>query len=457
MTLIEVKFPEDFEQRYQEYRTMLLDVLKEKKIEEEGQIMSATFAESEPLNVPENLHLQIETAKKLLLKEPFINQKKHTFGSLSENFGITKEGIIALAKNDLVGLDKYFLHREYINEYRKDRKELEAMLHKLEVASLGSGRSFDTWKTFKNTLSDKYCGLGKALYTQLENSIEIEINAFSFHSLIENLRARKFISSTLSFSKPKIENFLDEKTGLFIKNELELSSNKQESFFSYEKQKTDFTKTLQQQITQGYPANNLRVNPKEWGKDYLVKCNPLETALAMEKEGLIKIKDIIKSQIHIQVLENNALQLTPSIQKSELHPKNQTREESQNTPKTFQLSIKDRYIWINDYLLSKPHAVGSNLSFFEHIRSKPVNTLIKKSDLPQFLQEDIGSKDFAKILNELGFKDELLRAFFPKRSKKSGVAYRGDKVSKKDLENAGINIALLIKQLELAHLKNNPK
>lgn len=457
MTLIEVKFPEDFEQKYQEYRTMLLDVLKEKKIEEEGQIMTASLAESEPLNVPENLHLQIETAKKLILKEPLINQKKHTFGSLSEDFGVTKEGIIALAKNDLVGLDKYFLHREYINQYRKDRKELEAMLHRLEVASLGSGRSFDTWKSFKNTLSDKYCGLGKAIYTQLENSIEIEINAFSFHSLIGNLRTRKFISFTLKFFKSKVEKFLDEKADFFIKNELELSSNKQESFFSYEKQKADFIKTLKQQIAQGFPANNLRVNPKEWGKDYLAKCNPVETALAMEKEGLIKIKDITKSQIQIQVLESSALQVAPPASKTELPTEKQTGEELQNTPKTFQLNIKDRYIWINDYLLSKPHAVGSNLSFFEHVRSKPANTLIKKSDLPQFLQEDIGNKDFAKILNELGFKDELLRTFFPKRSKKGGVAYRGDKVSKKDLENAGINTALLIKQLELAHLKNNPK
>jgi len=123
---------------------------------------------------------------------------------------------------------------------------------------------------------------------------------------------------------------------------------------------------------------------------------------------------------------------------------------------TFKVSVKDREIWINDYLLSKPHAVGKNFEFFDFVRQNAKKT-ITKSELPNFLKEEIGSKGFSKILNEIGFKGEILKAFFPKRSKKRLIVYRGDNITWKDLEEAGVKIELFVKELELAHLKNNPK
>ncbi len=69
------------------------------------------------------------------------------------------------------------------------------------------------------------------------------------------------------------------------------------------------------------------------------------------------------------------------------------------------------------------------------------------------LRKQVKNKSFIKILNELGFKGEILKAFFPKRGK-DVVVYRGDKVKKKDLEEAGVKILLFLKELELAHLKN---
>ncbi len=126
----------------------------------------------------------------------------------------------------------------------------------------------------------------------------------------------------------------------------------------------------------------------------------------------------------------------------------------------FEVKVKDRYIWINDYLLSKPHAVGSNFEFFEYIRSKSANTKIERNSLPDFggicLKKDIKNKSFIKILNELGFKGEILKAFFPKRGKNM-LIYRGDKITKKDLEKSGIKIPVFIKELELAHLRNSPE
>jgi len=122
--------------------------------------------------------------------------------------------------------------------------------------------------------------------------------------------------------------------------------------------------------------------------------------------------------------------------------------------KQFEVKVKDRYIWINNYLLSKPHAVGTNFEFFYFIRRQPANSKITKQNMPNYLRKEIGSKRFAKLLNELGFKGEILKAYFPKRGKIM-VAYRGDKITKKDLEKAGIKIPLFLKELELAHLKNS--
>lgn len=126
----------------------------------------------------------------------------------------------------------------------------------------------------------------------------------------------------------------------------------------------------------------------------------------------------------------------------------------------FEIKVKDRQIWINDYFLSKPFAVGSNFGFFEYIRSQPANIKIERNKLPDFgglaLKEQVKNKGFIKMLTELGFKGEILKAFFPKRGKNM-LIYRGDKITKKDLEKSGIKILLFIKELELAHTKNSPE
>src|SRR3989338_7066490 len=123
----------------------------------------------------------------------------------------------------------------------------------------------------------------------------------------------------------------------------------------------------------------------------------------------------------------------------------------------FKVDVKDREIWINNYLISKPHAVGSNLEFFEYIRSQPHNTKIERSKLPDSgggdLKEQVAKKGFIKILNNLGFKGQILKAFFYDRSKNTAT-YRGDKITKADLEKAGLKTSLFVKELELAHIRN---
>lgn len=135
--------------------------------------------------------------------------------------------------------------------------------------------------------------------------------------------------------------------------------------------------------------------------------------------------------------------------------------QNQNFKETITISVNDREIWVNDYLIGKPYAVGSNFEFFECIRSIPINIKIHREELQKYsngihVQREIKNKSFIKILNELGFKGELLRAFFGKRSKDT-LMYRGDQISIGDLKNVGVKIPLFFKQLELAHIKNSPE
>jgi hypothetical protein len=137
-------------------------------------------------------------------------------------------------------------------------------------------------------------------------------------------------------------------------------------------------------------------------------------------------------------------------------PKTITAKDKTEIPKFFEVEIKDREIWINDYFLSKPHAIGSNFEFFYHIRGQKANEVIKREGLPDWLKKEISNKGFIKILNAIGFKSEILKAFFPKRGK-SRLVYRGNKITKNELQKSGIKIPLLLKELELAHIKNSPE
>lgn len=133
-------------------------------------------------------------------------------------------------------------------------------------------------------------------------------------------------------------------------------------------------------------------------------------------------------------------------------------------PDKYKISVKDREIWVNEYLIGKPHSVGSNFEFFDYIRSKQSHTLIERNKMPNvgdgigygYTKKAIGKKSFIKILNNLGFKGEILKAFFYKRSKDT-LIYRGDEITKEDLEKAGVKTSLFLKELELAHIKNSPE
>lgn len=123
-------------------------------------------------------------------------------------------------------------------------------------------------------------------------------------------------------------------------------------------------------------------------------------------------------------------------------------------PATLAVLIRDRQIRVNDFLLSKPHAVGGNKGFFEYVHEN-AGVALNRDQMPDYVRVDVGGKSFSKVLNELGFKGEILKAFCPERGK-SQLLFRKE-VGTQQLETEGINLELLLQELRLAHTRNSPK
>jgi len=99
-------------------------------------------------------------------------------------------------------------------------------------------------------------------------------------------------------------------------------------------------------------------------------------------------------------------------------------------------------------------AAGSNLEFMLFLLENSGKEL-KRDALPDFIKKEIGNKAFIKILNALGFKGEILKLFFPKRSKTKLLFQKG--IIQTELEKRGIKRQKLLKELELANISNNPE
>ena len=124
-------------------------------------------------------------------------------------------------------------------------------------------------------------------------------------------------------------------------------------------------------------------------------------------------------------------------------------------PENFVISIKDREIWVNDYILSKPFATHPNKEFFDYVYANAGKSFLR-SEIPDYAKRALqGGKSFSKVLNELGFKGEILKAFFPKRGKISILLQKS--VSTADLKEKGVKISLLMQELRTAHAKNSPE
>lgn len=199
--------------------------------------------------------------------------------------------------------------------------------------------------------------------------------------------------------------------------------------------------------------------PKIDNQHRAIKFLTKQEAIAVKRKKYLYGVSAMEAEIRNWKPRGYFLDILPKFDK--LYLKYEKKYSAQTLPDKLRITIKDREIWVNEFMIGKPHAVGSNFEFFEYVRSQAPHTKIERGNLSSEFgdastKERVRSKSFIKILNELGFKGEILKAFFYKRSKDS-LFYRGDVVKREDLEKEGIKITLFLKELEIAHMKNSPK
>jgi hypothetical protein len=121
-------------------------------------------------------------------------------------------------------------------------------------------------------------------------------------------------------------------------------------------------------------------------------------------------------------------------------------------PEIISLKLLNREIYINNYLIAKPHAVGRNFEFLEYIIAGEPNIEITRKDMPEWLQNQIQGVKFGKILSDLKFKGEIRKAFFYKVNDDS-LYFRGKELSLNEITNHIKRVDIFIKELELLQLK----
>lgn len=295
----------------------------------------------------------------------------------------------------------------------------------------------------------------------------------------------------------KLENDLIEYVDHFINDQLKnwsscgltrgffkssLLTPKERVLFGFEKQKEILLEHIKNEYGQ-YKRKDLEIGSPFFEPEYIgdkqtgVKITLSEinrdderflfvhTMLALAKSGYLKITDFSYGTTEMFDEYDRGFLFHITLKDKFFNEQKETIKDNLLVLQDrYEIAVKDREIWINEYLVGKPHAVGSNFEFFEYVRSKPVNTLIERDKMPKWgdgvgyasVKDEVKNKSFIKMLNELGFKGGILKAFFYKRSRDS-LIYRGDEITKEDLEKAGIKKDVFLKELELAHARNSPE
>jgi len=425
-----------------------------------------------------------------------INYPDPTF-LMTEDFRLIK-CLIQLENDGWIRLKNIKIEPDYIDFYlsseTSDLKPELIRIAKKENYGL-SKNVLNKVKQSKSITKEELISILQSKETKLINEYGdgLSVCIYRDYNLIFPFFIAHYLSFNITINTNKIENDITNYVNKFSNGLLE---DNNQLYFGYSFQKELLLKTLlkvfekQRKLPIVLKAGYwyLKEAPKEYEKkdellslfkreypdfytswamnkpiyDHQYNLRIYDTLLALEQERIIEIKNIthkvaVKTSPEngSYVLKDRSQVLTIIILNiKKLCLKNNKKIKTKNLLETtFEIQVRDRCIWVNNYLLSKPHAVGTNFAFFEYIRGQKNNADIKRDNLVEWLQKKTSDKRFIKILNELGFKGEIKKAFFS-RVGKNILQYRGDKITKKDLEKSGINIKLFIKQLEVADLQH---
>ena len=204
-----------------------------------------------------------------------------------------------------------------------------------------------------------------------------------------------------------------------------------------------------------FSINEIVKDPLEYALEER-KINSLFSEKDLDNDDVfeyeIAIKDLPK--IKKKIKELNLLEISSDKISNQSLGLEKIPTDNAKLSDKYEITLKDREIWINNYLISKPHSIGSNMEFFRYLFENP-NKLIKRSELPEYVIKEIGTKKFSKMLNGLGFVGEILKAFFPKSGKTSMCFIPA--IYRKDFEKRGVDETIFLKELDLAHSKKSSK
>ena len=248
--------------------------------------------------------------KLLLLKSDVFENESIGFSYLEKEMKINHQILLKpfknLLENNIISLSDEALTDGYIEAYRAKRADFEARERNLSVASAVSGGNYydyESTKLWKTFFTDKYCELTKEFYDKLvkEKNIKVKIEKEVLNTGDCTIQLIYFFQFNLKIDKEKLAKYLDNYLSGFIQDEYNDGKK-----YTYPKQVQEISAAIKKLINAGYSAKSLLLDNAQIFPKNKVDIHPtdgqrqeaiwlydfLDTVLAMEKEGLLKVLDI---------------------------------------------------------------------------------------------------------------------------------------------------------------------
>ncbi len=355
-------------------------------------------------------------------------------------------GLLGLNSETPAGLtlSELYITPKYIEKYQQDVRRRAAQEEKKRIASISGGHAYRSEKA-DAYLRDKFCGLGSTIFNKVQNSQFLTITDLVTLMQINDPLIWQNLTFKIEIHETALRKILSDYLDEFRTGDL-LGAPKMR-YFSYPKQREKLIEAIKV-LTEKYDSKNLRVTFEELARAggwYLKDENHFrfyETMFSLEKENVIKIIDLVKEEIIIS-LTRDFMMDQQAIDEGN-HPFSGTAAE---TAYFLDFDPKTRELVLNkEYILSTPNFSSENHNFIEYVFARP-NEKITKEEIETAIKKSLG-KSFHQILNDLGFKGELRKMFFPSVSK-DGIIFENS-ISYKDFEDRKIDtkkLALDIKKL----------